>query len=140
MPFTSPTAPPASTPPATPSTTLCVAVISVDATTPENATIDATERSTSPSASTNIIVTETEPINVTDSSRPWILRELTKSGTVKASTANRMRNTITMPDLLMRSHVRAAREPTPADTRGGGGGAEELVDCVCMLSVPVSIA
>jgi hypothetical protein len=60
----------ASTPPAMPSDTLCVAVINVEATTPENATIDATERSTSPSANTNIIVTEIEPINVTESNNP----------------------------------------------------------------------
>jgi len=44
--------------------------MSVDATTPANATIEATDRSTSPSASTNIIVTEIEPISVTESSRP----------------------------------------------------------------------
>src|ERR1700712_490990 len=112
-PFTSPTAPPASTPPAIPSVTLCVDVISVDATTPANATMDATDKSTSPSASTNIMVTEIEPINVTDNSKPWILRELTNPGTVKASVTNRITNTMTMPDLLMRSQVRAARARAP---------------------------
>lgn len=57
-------------PAATPSMTLCVAVMTVDAITPANATMDATERSTSPSASTNIIVTAMEPISVTESSSP----------------------------------------------------------------------
>ncbi|MGF6965708.1 hypothetical protein OKW43_002736 [Paraburkholderia sp. WC7.3g] len=133
MPLTSPTAPPASTPAATPTNTLCVAVISTEATTPENATIDATDRSTSPSASTNIIVTEIEPISVTDSSRPWILRVLRKSGTVNDSTANRMTNTITMPDLLIRSQVRAARAVKPAEATAG---VEESVEGVFMMSVP----
>ncbi len=108
-------------------------MINVDATTPANATIDATDKSTSPSARTNIIVTEIEPISVTESSRPWILRELMKSGTVNDSTANRMMNTITMPDLLIKSHVRAARALIPADATAGF---EESVEGVFMMFIP----
>ncbi|SAL70646.1 hypothetical protein AWB67_04099 [Caballeronia terrestris] len=103
-----------------PSATLCVAVISVEAVAPENATIDATDRSTSPSASTNIIVTEMEPISVTESSRPCMLRELKKPGTDSESATNRITNTITMPDLLMRSHVRAACARAPTLSFGFG--------------------
>src|ERR1700744_3882913 len=102
-----------------PNITVCGAVISVEATTPENATIDATDKSTSPSASTNIIVTDIEPISVTESSRPWMFRELKNSGTVNDKAANRMMNTITMPDLLIRSQVRAARALKPADATAG---------------------
>src|ERR1700739_2247510 len=113
-----------------PSITLCVAVIKVDATTPANATIDATDKSTSPSASTNIIVTDIEPISVTESSKPWMFRELKKSGTVNDKAANRMMNTITMPDLLIRSQVRAARALRPEEAMAG---VEESVEGVCMM-------
>src|SRR6202012_3552784 len=99
-----------------PNITVCGAVISVEATTPENATIDATDRSTSPSSSTNIMVTEIEPISVTDSNRPCMLRLVRKSGTGTDSTANKKMNKITMPDLLIRSHVRAACDGAPGCT------------------------
>jgi len=62
-----------------------------------------------------------------------MFRELRKSGTVNDSTANRMTNTITMPDLLIRSHVRAARALRPAEATAG---VEDSVEGVFMMCVP----
>jgi hypothetical protein len=96
--------------------------------------MEATERSTSPSASTNIIVTEMEPIKVTESSSPWMLRLLTKPGTVKASAVNSRRNTTTMPERLTSSHVSAARLGMPGAANGAPPGTDS-VDGVCIGSV-----
>jgi hypothetical protein len=44
-----------------------------------------------------------------------------------------MMNTITMPDLLIKSHVRAARALIPADATAG---VEESVEGVFMMCIP----
>src|SRR5260221_6488723 len=102
-PLNRPTPAPASTPAATPRATLRDAVMLRDATTPENATIDATDRSTSPKAKTSIMVTEMPPIRLTDSKSPCRFRVLKKFGTLTLRITNNAANTNTMPERLNRS-------------------------------------
>ena len=76
-PITAPAARPAMIPMATPP----VRSITTAVSTPASAVIEPTDRSTSRSARTNIIVVAIVPTSVTDKMRPRILRRPAKSGT-----------------------------------------------------------